>query len=711
MGKAVPLDKVRNIGIIAHIDAGKTTTTERILYYTGITHKIGETHDGESQMDWMEQEKERGITITSAATKCEWKGHTINIIDTPWHVDFTIEVERSLRVLDGWVAVFDASQGVEPQSETVWKQADKYEVPRVAFVNKMDKTGADFQMTLDSIKKRLAGNKVVAIQLPIGSEDSFSGIIDLVEMKAYKFEGEGGNEIIEIEIPSDLQDKAEAMRLEMIEKIAEQDDNLMDKYFSEWDLTIEEIKEGLRIGTTNDNLYPVVCGSALQNVGVQLMIDAAVAYLPSPLEVNGGIITVTKEGEPDNEIELKASENEVLSAIAFKVATDPFVGRLTFTRVYSGVLKSGSYVYNSISGTKERVGRLLQMHANSREEIQEIPAGHIGAVVGLKATKTWDTLCDLDRKIVLEAMEFPEPVISIAVEPKTKADQEKMGMALNKLAEEDPSFKVHTDWETSQTIISGMGELHLDIIVDRMKREFNVECNVGEPQVAYRETIKNIATDVEHKYAKQSGGRGQYGHVVITFEPYTQKDEDDKDDVKPLHKFVDKITWGVIPKEYIPGVRKGLDEAYKRGFVAWYPMVDIKATLTFGSFHDVDSSELAFKIAASKAFKQACAKAHPIILEPVMKVEINTPEEYMGDIFGQVNSKRGRIEGQEERGQAKIIKAFIPLSEMFGYTTELRSASQGRASYAMEFDHYAEVPSNIATKIREDRGFSLDDED
>lgn len=710
MSKNVPLNMVRNIGIIAHIDAGKTTTTERVLFYTWRTHKIGETHDWESQMDWMDQEKERGITITSAATKAEWKGHTINIIDTPGHVDFTIEVERSLRVLDGWVAVFDGSQWVEPQSETVWKQADKYKVPRIAFVNKMDKTGADFFMTMESIKKRLAGNKVVAIQLPIGAEDTFKGIVDLIELKAYEFEGNSWEKVTEVEIPADMKEKAEAMRLELIEKVAEQDEALMDKYFAEGDLTIDEIKKGLRAGTVSDNLYPVICGSALQNVWVQFMIDSAVDYLPSPMDVNEGMILAMDPDDLEKTEQIKADYTSPLTALAFKVMTDPYVGRLTFTRVYSGTLKSGSYIYNSISGKKERVGRLLQMHANSREEIEQIEAGHIWAIVGLKETKTWDSLCDVDKKVVLEAMEFPEPVISIAVEPKTKADQEKMGTALSKLAEEDPSFRVKTDEETLQTIISGMGELHLDIIVDRMKREFGVECNVWEPQVAYRETIKVTAADVEHKYSKQTWGRWQYGHVVITFEPYTEADEND-DGVKETNKFVSKIVGWVIPKEYIPGVEKGLKEAYKKGYVAGYPMVDIKATLTFGSYHDVDSSELSFKLAASKAFREACKKAQAIILEPVMKVEINTPEEYMWDIFGQVNSKRGRIEGQEERGQAKIISAYVPLSEMFGYTTELRSASQGRASYAMEFDHYAEVPSNIATKIREERGFSLDDED
>lgn len=708
--KKVPLNKVRNIGIIAHIDAGKTTTTERILFYTGRTHKIGETHDGDSQMDWMEQEKERGITITSAATTAFWKDYQINIIDTPWHVDFTIEVERSLRVLDGGVAVFDGSQWVEPQSETVWKQADKYNVPRIAFVNKMDKTGADFYMTMDSIKKRLAGNKVVAIQLPIWAESTFSGIVDLIELKAYKFEGSAWENIIEIEIPADLKEKAEAMRLELIEKVAEQDDELMNKYFENGDLSNEEIKKGLRKWICNNNLYAVTCGSALQNVGVQFVIDAACEYLPSPIDVNDGIMTVMDPEDTEKTEEIKVSEDSPLAALAFKVATDPFVGKLCFTRVYAWVLRSWSYIYNSTTGNKERVGRLLQMHANTREEIEEIGTGHIGAVVGLKETKTGDTLCDVNKKLLVEAMEFPEPVISVSVEPKSKADQEKMGMALSKLAEEDPSFRVRTDEESGQTIISGMGELHLDIIVDRMKREFKVECNVGAPQVAYRETIKNSAVDVEYKYSKQTGGRGQYGHVVITFEPYKEAEEDDEG-VKKINKFVNKIVGGVIPKEYIPWVQKWLDESYKRGYLAGYPMVDIKAILTFGSFHDVDSSELAFKIAASKAFKEACKKASPVLLEPVMKVEVNTPEEYMGDVLGQINSKRGRIEEMGERWQAKIITAYVPLSEMFGYATELRSASQGRATYAMEFDHYEEVPTNIALKIREERGFKLEDDE
>ena len=569
-------------------------------------------------------------------------------------------------------------------------------------------------MTIDSIKKRLAWNKVVAIQYPIGAAETFEGIVDIIEMKAYHFEGDDGENINEIDIPADIKDKCEAYRLELMEKVAEMDDALMDNYFENGELSVDEIKKWLRIAVTNNELYAVTCGSALQNIGVQMVIDAATEYLPSPMDVKEGMISV-KDIDTKEEIKkIPVADDGSLAAIAFKVATDPFVWKLIFTRVYTGTLKSGSYIYNSTTGKKERVGRLVQMHSNDRVEIQEITAGNIGAVIGLKGTKTGDTLCDLNDQFLVESIEFPEPVISISVEPKSKADQEKMGVALGKLAEEDPSFRVKTDAETGQTIISGMGELHLDIIVDRMRREFSVECNVGKPQVSYRETIKNVAKDVEHKFSKQTWGRGQYGHVVITFEPYKEMDEDDiKAELKekPTNKFVDKVTGWVIPKEYIPGVRKGLEEAYKRGFVAGYQMVDIKATLTFGSYHDVDSSELSFKLAASKAFQDACRKAQASLLEPIMKIEVNTPEEYMGDIIGQINSKRGRIEEMGDRGQAKIVTAFVPLSEMFGYMTELRSASQGRATYAMEFDHYDEVPTNVATQIREDRGFKLPDED
>lgn len=578
----------------------------------------------------------------------------------------------------------------------------------------MDKMGGDFEMSLDTIKKRLAGDKVVAIQYPIGAAETFEGIVDLIEMKAYHFEGDSGEKVTQIEIPENIKTRCEELRNDMVEKVASQDDDLMEIYFDKWELTVEEIKKWLRKAVCNNELYAVVCGSALQNIGVQMVIDAAVEFLPSPVDVNEGVLSVKSI---DTKEELKTfpiSNDSSLAAIAFKIATDPFVGRLTFTRVYSGTLKSGTYIYNATSGEKERVGRLLQMHANDRIEISEIPAGNIGAVVGLKATKTGDTLCDMSDKFLVESIEFPEPVISISVEPKTKADQEKMGVALSKLAEEDPSFKVKSDEETAQTIISGMGELHLDIIVDRMKREFNVECNVGQPQVSYRETIKTTAKDVEHKYSKQTWGRGQYGHVVITFEPYKELDEEDQKaelKEKPTNKFVNKIVGWVIPKEYIPGVQKGLNEAYNRGFVAGYQMVDIKATLTFGSFHEVDSSELSFKLAASKAFQEACKKAQASLLEPIMKVEVNTPEEYMGDVIGQLNSKRWRIEEMWNRWQAKIITAFVPLSEMFWYMTDLRSASQWRATYSMEFDHYEEVPTNVATKIREERGFKLPDEE
>ena len=714
MSKITPLERIRNIGIIAHIDAGKTTTSERILFYTWRIHKIGETHDGEWTMDWMEQEKERGITITSAATTAFWKDYQINLIDTPGHVDFTIEVERSLRVLDGWVAVFDASQWVEPQSETVWKQADKYSVPRIAFVNKMDKMGADFEMSMDTIKKRLAWEKVVAIQYPIWAAETFSGVIDLIEMKAFKFEGDNWEKIVEIEIPADHLERANSLREEMIEKVASADDALMEKFFETGDLTVAEIKSGLRKAICNNELYAITCGSALQNIWVQLVIDAAVEFLPSPLDVNNWMLAVKDIDSGEVKKELKIGNDTSLAALAFKIATDPFVGKLCFTRVYTWTLRSGSYVYNASTGEKERVWRLLQMHANDRIEISEIPAWNIGAIVGLKNTKTWDTLCDVNDIFLVESIEFPEPVITISVEPKSKADQEKMWTALNKLAEEDPSFRVKVDEETGQTVISGMGELHLDIIVDRMRREFKVECNVWEPQVSYRETIKATATDVEHKYSKQTWGRGQYGHVVITFEPYKEMDADDQKaelKEKPLNKFVNKIVGWVIPKEYIPGVEKWLKEAYARGFVAGYPMVDIKATLTFGSYHDVDSSELAFKLAASKAFQEACKRAQACLLEPIMKVEVNTPEEYMGDIIGQLNSKRWRIEEMGDRWQAKIVTALVPLSQMFGYMTDLRSASQGRATFSMEFDHYEEVPANVAAKIREERGFKLADED
>ncbi|MDD2891418.1 MAG: elongation factor G [Candidatus Gracilibacteria bacterium] len=711
MAIATDLKNIRNIGIIAHIDAGKTTTSERVLFYTGKTHKIGEVHEGAATMDWMAQEQERGITITSAATTCEWKGTQFNLIDTPGHVDFTIEVERSMRVLDGGVAVFDASQGVEPQSETVWKQADKYGVPRIAFANKMDKTGASFQMTYDSIKKRLSGNKVIAIQMPMGEEADFEGIIDLVKMKSYTFEGKMGEKVIEAEIPAQYLEKAQAMRIDIIEKAAEQSEELMEAYMENESLTVEQIKKGLRLGVIASEVYPLMCGSALTNKGVQLVLDAVVDYLPSPLDVNEGTITGSDVDDIEKKITYKQDKDEPLSALAFKIATDPFVGRITFVRVYSGTLKSGSYVYNPISGQKERIGRLLQMHANTRQEIEEIPAGNIGAVIGLKDTKTGDTLCDTDKPIILERMTFPEPVISISVEPKTKADQEKMGMALSKLAEEDPSFRVTSNPETNQTIISGMGELHLDIIVDRMRREFKVESNVGAPQVAYRETITQTVTDQEFKHQKQTGGRGQYGHVIITFEPITAEERKANPEFKEENVFINKIVGGVVPKEYIPGVEKGLRDAWSRGMIAGYPVVDVRATLTFGSYHDVDSNELSFKLAASKCFREAAKKARPSLLEPVMLVEVNTPEEYMGDVLGGLNSKRGQIIEMTERGMAKIIKAYVPLGEMFGYSTDLRSMSQGRATYVMEFSHYSAVPAALTEKIRAERGVKFDDEE
>ncbi|MBP6921272.1 elongation factor G [Candidatus Gracilibacteria bacterium] len=706
------LRKIRNIGIIAHIDAGKTTTTERILFYSGKIHKTGETHEGASQMDWMEQEQERGITITAAATRTSWKGLDINIIDTPGHVDFTIEVERSMRVLDGGVVVFDGSQGVEPQSETVWKQADKYGVPRIAFANKMDKTGGDFEMTYASIQKRLAGNKVVRAQLPIGREGDFCGIVDLVEMKAYGFRGNMGVEQYELPFPEDMRERAESARLELIEKAAEQDDALMNKYLGGEELTAEEIKSGIRKGVISGNVFPLFCGSALANVGVQRVLDAVVDYLPSPLDINEGKITGTDIDDDTKVVEFKQLDTEPLSALAFKIMTDPFVGRLTFVRVYSGVLKSGTAVYNSNNGETERIGRIVEMHANNRKEVTEITTGNIAAVIGLKATKTGHTLCDKAHPIQLLSLDFPEPVISVSVEPKSKADQEKMGTALGKLAEEDPSFRIRSDSETGQTIIAGMGELHLDIIVDRMRREFKVECNVGAPQVAYRETITLGVKDQEYSYKKQTGGRGQFGHVIITFDPITEEmRKSDPENYKDENRFINEISGGVIPREYIPGVEKGLNASYARGVIAGYPLVNVQATLTFGSYHDVDSNELSFRIAASKCFREASKKAKPILLEPVMKVEINTPEEYMGDILGDVNGKRGQINEMGDRGMAKIIQAHIPLSEMFGYSTALRSNSQGRATYAMEFSHYAPVPAAITEKIRTERGVKFEEDD
>ena len=692
MARKVSLDMTRNVGIMAHIDAGKTTTTERILFYTGVEHKLGEVHEGAATMDWMEQEQERGITITSAATTCFWRGHRINIIDTPGHVDFTVEVERSLRVLDGAVAVFSAVDGVQPQSETVWRQADKYKVPRIAFFNKMDRIGADFSMCVNDIKEKLGANPV-PIQLPIGAEDNFEGIVDLIKMHevVWPVDSDNGQNFEIREIRAELKDQAEELRQHMLESIVETSDELMEKFFGGEEITEEEIRSALRVATIDNVIVPVTCGTAFKNKGVQALLDAIVDYMPAPTDV--AMVKGTDMKDPSIEIDREMSDEAPFAALAFKVMTDPFVGKLTFFRVYAGIVEKGSYVLNSTKGKKERMGRILQMHANKREEIDAVYCGDIAAAVGLKETTTGDTLCAEDAPIVLEKMEFPEPVISVAVEPKTKADQEKMGIALSKLAEEDPTFKVKTDEETGQTIISGMGELHLDIIVDRMKREFKVESTVGKPQVAYRETILGT-TDQEVKYAKQSGGRGQYGHVKIILEPNPGKD----------FEFVNKITGGVIPREYIPAVEKGCREALESGVVAGYPMVDVKVTLYDGSYHEVDSSEMAFKVAGSMAVKQAAAKSNPIILEPVFKVEVTTPEEYMGDIIGDLNSRRGMIGGMIDRNGAKIITAKVPLSEMFGYATDLRSKSQGRANYSMEFSEYTQVPASIQKAIQEQRG-------
>ena len=689
MARQFPLAKTRNIGIMAHIDAGKTTTTERILFYTGKTHKLGETHEGASQMDWMEQEKERGITITSAATTAEWKSHRVNIIDTPGHVDFTVEVERSLRVLDGAVAVFCAKGGVEPQSENVWRQADNYKVPRIAFVNKMDIIGADFLRVVQMMKDRLGAN-AVAVQLPIGAEDDFEGIIDLFTMKAYYNIDDLGREQEEREIPANMVAQAEEYREIMVEKIAELDEELTMKFLEGEEISIEELKAALRKGVIEVKINPVFCGTAYRNKGVPLLLNGVVEYMPSPLDVPA-ITGVLLDGETEEE--RHSSDEEPFSALAFKIMADPFVGKLAFFRVYSGILKSGSYVLNSTKNKKERIGRILQMHANTRAEITEVYAGDIAAAVGLKDTTTGDTLCDQDNPIILESMEFPEPVISVAIEPKTKAAQEKMGSALQKLSEEDPTFRVRTDEETGQTIISGMGELHLEIIVDRLLREFKVEANVGAPQVAYRETIKN-AVDIEHKYAKQSGGRGQYGHVKIRMFPQ---------EPGAGYEFVNATVGGSVPREYIGPVDQGIQGAMEAGILAGYPVVDVKVELYDGSYHEVDSSEMAFKVAASMAFKDGMRKANPIILEPMFKVEVVTPEEYMGDVMGDINSRRGRIEGMEARiGGAQAINAMVPLSQMFGYSTDLRSATQGRATYTMIFDHYEEVPASIAKKIMEE---------
>ena len=685
MTRAFSLKDTRNIGIMAHIDAGKTTATERILFYTGKIHKIGDTHDGNSQMDWMEQEQERGITITSAATTAEWKKHRINIIDTPGHVDFTVEVERSLRVLDGSVAVLDAQSGVEPQTETVWRQATTYGVPRIVFVNKMDKTGADFLYSVGTIHDRLQAN-AHPIQLPIGAEDLFEGVIDLVEMKAIYNEGSVGENLVVKEIPAEYQDQAEEYREKLIEAVAEFDENFMEKYLGGEEITIDELKAAIRKATLSVEFFPVVCGSAFKYKGVQPMLDAVVDYLPSPLDVPAikGI-----NPDTDEETERHSSDEEPFAALAFKVMTDPFVGKLTFFRVYSGILSSGSYVKNSTKGKRERVGRILQMHANTRNEIAEVYAGDIAAAVGLKDTTTGDTLCDEKNEVILESMEFPEPVIQLSVEPKSKADQDKMSTALQKLHEEDPTFRAGTDEETGQVIIAGMGELHLDIIVDRMRREFKVECTVGAPMVSYRETFKQSA-QVQGKFTRQSGGRGQYGDVWIEFTP---------NEPGAGFEFENAIVGGVVPREYIPAVEAGLKDSMANGVLAGYELIDVKAKLFDGSYHDVDSSEMAFKVAASLALKEAAKKCNPVILEPIMKVEVVMPEEYLGDIMGDITSRRGRVEGMEARGNAQVVSASVPLSEMFGYATSLRSSTQGRGTYSMVFDHYEEVPKSISEEI------------
>ena len=688
MAREYSLEKTRNIGIMAHIDAGKTTCTERILFHTKKIHKIGETHDGASQMDWMEQEQERGITITSAATTAFWKGYRFNIIDTPGHVDFTVEVERSLRVLDGAVALLDAQAGVEPQTETVWRQATEFKVPRMIFANKMDKMGANFEFSLNSIKERLGVN-YAPIEWPIGAENEFNGVIDLVTMKAYHYDGEQAEDAKEIEIPEDLKEIAHIKRNELIEAVSVYDEELMEKYLEEGDAPVELIKRAIRKGTLEVDFFPVLCGTALGNMGIKLLLDAVIDYLPAPTDVEA----MTGTDTDGNEIVVHADDNAPFRALAFKIMTDPFVGKLTFFRVYSGHLSAGSYILNSSKGVKERVGRLLQMHANNRTEITDVYAGDIVAAVGLKNTTTGNTLCDEKNPIILESMNFPEPVIELAVEPKSKADQDKMGLALQKLAEEDPTFRARTDVETGQTIIAGMGELHLDIIVDRMKREFGVEANIGKPQVSYRETITQLG-ECEGKYIKQSGGRGQYGHVWIKFEPNPDKG----------YEFVDAIVGGVVPREYIPVTDKGLQDALKTGVLAGYPMIDVKATLFDGSYHDVDSSEMAFKIAASMALKEAKNKCKPIIKEPIMKVQVVVPDEYLGNVMGDITSRRGRPLGQESRGNALAIDAMVPLSEMFGYATSLRSNTQGRGTFTMVFDHYEEVPRNIAEDIIKKNG-------
>ena len=683
MARDVSIDKLRNIGIMAHIDAGKTTTTERILFLTGITHKIGETHEGESQMDWMEQEKERGITITSAATTCHWKGYRLNIIDTPGHVDFTIEVQRSLRVLDGAIALIDAQAGVEPQTETVWRQANEYKVPRMICANKMEKMGADFYYSLDTIKSRLGAN-AAPIMLPIGAEQFYEGYIDLVTKKAYKYDGTEKQEVSEMEIPADMVQKTEEYRTKLIEAVADFDEELMMKYLDGGEITVEELKAAIRKATLSVGFFPVLCADALGDKGTRALLDAVIDYLPAPTDIEAIECTDAK----GNDVLRHPSDSEPFTALAFKIMTDPYVGRLSFFRVYSGVLKSGSYVLNSTKDEKERIGRILQMHANQRKEITEVYAGEIAAAVGLKNTTTADTLCDEKNPCIMKGMEFPAPVIDIAIEPKSKNDQDKMAIAIQKLVEEDPTLRVKTDTETGQTVLSGMGELHLDIIVDRMRREFNVECNKGKPQVAYRETLTQAA-ECEGKYIKQSGGRGQYGHVWVKFEPNPEKG----------YEFVDAIVGGVVPREYIPVTDKGLQEAMAGGILAGYPMVDVKATLFDGSYHDVDSSEMAFKIAASMALKEAKNKCKPVLLEPIMKVEVVVPEEYMGNVMGDLTSRRGKPLGNESRGNALSINAMVPLAEMFGYATSLRSNSQGRGNFTMTLDHYEEVPKNIAEEI------------
>ena len=688
MARQVSLKDTRNIGIMAHIDAGKTTVTERILYYSGKIHKIGDTHDGAAQMDWMVQEQERGITITSAATTCFWKGNRINIIDTPGHVDFTVEVERSLRVLDGSVALFDAKSGVEPQSETVWRQADKYGVPRICFINKMDATGADFFMSVDTIRERLRAN-AVPIEIPIGAEDKFVGVVDLITMKANIYKNELGTEFTVEDIPSDLVEVAEKYRAELLENIAEHDEELMEKYLEGEELTEEEIKRAIRTATIANAMNPVLCGSAYKNKGVQPLLDAIVDYMPAPTDVPDIKGVDPQTDEPTTR---KSSDEEPFAALAFKIATDPYVGKLAFTRIYSGTVESGSYVYNSTKGKRERIGRILMMHANKREEIDKAYAGDIVAIIGLKDTTTGDTLCDMDSEVILENMEFPDPVISVAIEPKTKASQEKMGIALAKLAEEDPTFRTYTDEETGDTIISGMGELHLEIIVDRLLREFKVEANIGNPQVAYRESITQAA-EAQGKYVKQSGGRGQYGDCTLRVEPIENPEEANG------IEFVNAIVGGAIPKEYIPSVQAGAEEAAQTGILGGYPMLDMKITLLDGSYHDVDSSEMAYKIAGSMGFRAAVAKAKPILLEPTMKVEITTPDEYLGDVMGDVSSRRGKIDGMNPKNGVHVLDAFIPLAEMFGYATDLRSKTQGRATYSMQFDHYEQVPNSISEEV------------